>query len=168
MESLISSTKGLIQYVLGSPNTFQNHAILGSLAFLSALFLYGRMAAVSNMGRRTAGSLLAGVVLGFVLTLIPVVAADVYLVPKYFAQHRAGVVVAGSVLASLLVAAPLLARVQRTSYGSAAFAWVISLMLAAFIVVIARAGMDLWASGEQQGARVKARSEELEEFLESK
>lgn len=168
MEELISASKGVVQYVLGSPNTLQNHAILGALALFSALFLYGRLAAVSNMGRRTAGFLLVGVLVGFLASLVLMVLADVHVVPRFFAQHRGLVLAVAAAAGALLVAAPLLAAMQRTSYGTAAFAWCLSLALAAFIVVIARAGMDLLASGEKQGAKVKARSEELEDFLDTK
>lgn len=166
MESLFSAAKQTVQYVLGSPHTLQNHGILGTLALLSALFLYGRMAELTDMRRTSAGFVLIAVLAGFLLTLTAMVVADFFLVPRFFPAQRGLALIAATVVGALALASPLLARLHRGPYGSAALSWCTALAVAAFMVVIARAGMEIFESGERQGARVRARSQEMQSFLE--
>ncbi len=156
-----------MQYVLGSPHTLQNHGVLGTLALLAALFFYGRMAKLTDMRRTSAGFVLIAVLVGFLLTFVAMVAADYFLVQRFFPSQRGLALAAATVVGALVLASPILARLQNGLYGSAAYSWCTALAVAAFMVVIARVGMDIFESGERQGARVRARSEEMRSFLES-
>lgn len=168
MDVIIEATRRTVQYVLGSPHTLQNHGILGALALLSALFLFGRMAKLTDMDRTTPGMVVLGVLIGFALTLAVMVVADHFIIAPYLPGYRAGALVGASLLGALLVSVPVLSFVHRGSYGGAAFSWCTALAVASFVVIIARTGMDAYESGERQGAKVRARAEEIESFLESK
>jgi multisubunit Na+/H+ antiporter MnhB subunit len=167
MDIFLERIESAVWYLLGNPSPRLDGFIVAGLGLLAMVLVLGRMVGACKV--ENDGPL--NVVLVAAVGLVSMIVAVMFLKPLigsfvaesflYFA------VMCASIVVSMLIVVPFMMLTHRASSISSIVAWGTSIAAAMSIVLIARTGIDAVSSGSNQAQETKARSMEMQEFLDS-
>jgi predicted neutral ceramidase superfamily lipid hydrolase len=165
MENFMERIESAFWYLLGNPSPRRDGYIVAGLGPLAIVLVLGRMVGASRLENGGPVHVLLVAVAG----LVAMIAAVMFLRPLvgsfveesylYFA------VLSASVVVSMLVVVPLMMLTHRAGSVSSVLSWGVSVAAAMSVVLIARTGIEAASSGSNKAQETKARSMEMQNFL---
>jgi len=167
MDSFVERVESAVLYLLGNPAPKLDGLVVAGLGLLAMVLVFGRMVGANRLEKDGPFRLLIVVVVGLasmitaVMFLKPLIGSFVEESFLYFAVMSAAIVV------SMLVVVPVMMLTHRANSVSSVLSWGVSIAAAISIVLIARTGFDAVNSGSNRAQETKARSMEMQQFLDN-
>ncbi len=166
MSTILRQGEAALWYLLGSPSTRTEGLVLATLCVLSAILVLGRMERATNVPRSGPLMTVSIALVGIVAVLSSYILLTRYVTPALGYPHGYPGMLIASILISALVVIPTMCIFQGASARTGAASWGVSLCAAIFVVVIARTGFNVVEAGSEQAQQSKARSAEVEKFID--
>ena len=147
------------------PGSALEERVLMAAVVLVSLFTYAKVSNAVDMPNTGPGYTALAVLFGLGFLLAGMLLGRLFLLPHVPAAAQGWALYGTGLAATVLVAVPLMANVQKCGYLSALIAWGLSLLAAALVAFVIGAAFDAFASGGRDVEKMKSRRQETEQFL---
>jgi hypothetical protein len=164
MNEWIVNLKDMVRFVLANPSSPLEMWVLLGLSFLMMWAIVSKAGSLLGIINTRPAQTLIVTVVGIVLSLAALVAAQMYLPAWGNPDYRLWILIGIPVVVTFVLVAPFMGLFQKARYGAAVITWVLAVAGAACVILLVGALFDSFASGSQEAEKGKAHKEEIEQI----
>lgn len=166
LEHWLRAVQSLVRTLLGNPGSRVEMGMAAALAWL--VFIIVQTASSKALGLSRSNWLTSTMVslLGFLLIVVGMAAARLYLPQWQNPAWRVWILVSSGVLVGLFLGIPLTCWIQKGGYIGALLSWVFGTLAAALMVILTGALFDGLAGGRRGAEKGVQHRELIEKALE--
>ena len=165
MEPWMTELGKLLIWVLGTPVTQVEGVVVGIAGVLTFLLILTKVGDLMGAGISTAGRSFAVLAVSLVAWFALSAAAMIYAAPRMPAGGLKWIPVGAAVLVLLALSVPLTRLFQKTKYGKGLVLMAVTVGGAIAVMLLAGQGFRAAREGTKEGAKLKERTSEVNDFL---
>ena len=166
MNQWIEGLQAMLRVALGNPGSDVEMWVLAVVSFAMMWGIVGKAGSLLGINNTRAVQTVGVTVIGIALSLLALVAAQIYLPAAGDPQYRLWVLVGVPVAVGLLLVAPSMCLFQKATFMAAVMTWALSVAGAVLVVLLVGAMFDSFASGSGNAGKEKLHRQEVEQIQE--